>query len=96
LHGGPAERRLLAARLSKTWLLAIPLAGVVGGLALGAEALRLAAYPGWANAADLTRLLVFLAWGRLAWRWSANLERKAWKLVTRAGVCAGTVLMILI
>ena len=79
-------------RLWKVWWLAgIPVAWATSALVLAAEDLRsLGPWAwGWGDALDAARLLVYLAWFRLAWRCSRNVQGAAWTPRARAALAAG-------
>ena len=71
----------------------IPLGWTLSALLICAEDLRDGGYHGWGNFFDLARLLVFLAWARLAWRCSHNVEQSIWTPVARAILTGGPACM---
>jgi len=82
-------------RLWKVWWLAgIPVAWATSALVVAAEHLRgLGAWAwGWGDACDVARLLIYLAWFRLAWRCSSNVESPVWTPLARVVLSAGLVL----
>jgi len=81
-------------RLWKVWWCAgIPVAWAYSALAFAAEDLRdLGTWAwGWGDACDAARLLVYLAWFRLAWRCSRNVQATAWTPLARGALAAGLV-----
>ncbi len=82
-------------RLWKVWWCAgIPVGWATGALVLAAEDLRgLGTWAwGWGDACDALRLLVYLAWFRLAWRCAHNVHSAAWTPLARGALSAGLVL----
>jgi hypothetical protein len=82
-------------RLWKVWWCAgIPLAWITSALVLAADDLRgLGQWAwGWGDACDAARLLVYLAWFRLAWRCSGNVRSAAWTPLARGALSAGLIL----
>jgi len=80
-------------RLWKVWWLAgIPLGWTTGILVLAAEHLRNSGDPGWGDALDVSRFLVYLIWFQLAWRCSRNVGQAAWTPLARGALAAGLVL----
>jgi len=75
------------------WVAGIPVAWTTTALVLVAEELRLAGHHGWGDFSDVLRLLVYLAWCRLAWRCSGNAGSRLWTVLARAALSAGLVLM---
>ena len=76
-----------------------------GGLAVGwsasvlvvvAEELRYADYHVWGDVLDFTRLLIYYAWLRFAWRCAGNVDAPLWTPVSRVALGAGLVFMAII
>jgi hypothetical protein len=81
-------------RLWKVWWLAgIPVAWLTSLLVVAAEELRSAEYHGWGNFLDILRFLLFVAWVRLAWRCSRNVDSPYWRPIAFAGMGAGLAFM---
>jgi hypothetical protein len=81
-------------RLWKVWWCAgIPVAWLTSALVILAEHVRnLGPWAwGWGDACDVARLLVYLAWFRLAWRCSGNVHSVAWTPLARGALAAGLV-----
>jgi hypothetical protein len=57
-----------------------------------AEHLRYSGTPGWGDALDVSRFLLYLVWFRLAWRCSRNVEHAVWTPLARGALAAGLVL----
>lgn len=75
------------------WLAGILLAWITSALMIAAEHLRsLGAWAwGWGDLCDVARLLVYLAWFRLAWRCSGNVQSVVWTQLARGALAAGLV-----
>ena len=71
------------------WQWGIPLAVLANGLTLIAEMVREAGHPAVGDAIDIVKLLLFLAWCRLAWRCAKNTDRPIWSKLARLAVLLG-------
>jgi hypothetical protein len=75
------------------WLCGIPVAWATSGMIILAELIRNAGYWGWGDLIDVTRLLVYFSWARLAWRCSHNADDRRWMPVSRFALGVGLVSM---
>lgn len=71
------------------WQWGIPLAIIANYLTEFAEALRDAEHPAAGDAVDVVKLLLFIAWCRLAWRCAKNTDRPIWGNLTKLAVLLG-------
>ena len=71
------------------WQWGIPLALLANALTLMAEAAREADRFAAGDALDVFKLLLFLAWLRLAWRCSNNTARPHWGALARLALFLG-------
>jgi hypothetical protein len=82
-------------RLWKVWWCAgIPVAWITSALVIGADHVRsLGQWAwGWGDLCDVARLVIYLAWFRLAWRCSGNVQGPVWTPLARVVLSAGLVL----
>ncbi len=77
------------------WLWGIPVGWAASAMLIGAESMRIAGQPGFADLLDVFRLLVYFSWARLAWRCSHNVEDTRWTPVARFALGAGLVSMVM-
>jgi hypothetical protein len=85
-------------RLWKVWWYAgIPLAWITSALVVASEDLRDLGTWAWGlgDAFDVARLLLYLAWARLAWRCSHNVQSAAWTPLARGALAAGLVASVM-
>ena len=77
------------------WLWGIPVGWAASAMLISAESMRVAGAMGWADLVDACRLLLYVRWARLAWRWSHNVEDTRWTPVARLALGAGLVSMVM-
>jgi len=78
------------------WLCGIPVAWLTSALLIAGDALREAGHPNTADWLDVSRILIYALWARLAWQCAHNVGAKIWLPVSRCALSAGLVLMVLL
>lgn len=78
------------------WLCGIPVAWLTSALLIAGEALRVAGHSNTADCLDVSRILIYALWARLAWQCAHNVGAKIWLPVSRCALSAGLVLMVLL
>ena len=103
-HPDPVKKKLFQTllrshsgeeRLWKVWWLrGVPVAWATSALVIGAEDLRVAGHHVAGDWLDVLRLLLYVAWARLAWQCAGNVDARLWTPASRALLSAGLVVMM--
>lgn len=78
------------------WICGIPVAWLTSALVIASEAARVADHPVAGDWLDVLRILIYVAWARLAWQCAHNAQAGIWTPVARCALAAGFIVMYLV